>query len=73
MVKVLWHSFHAWNLSFFEMLANTIGKYICSDDNTLKGKCMDVARFLVKTICVMVLNESFNVLINGETFRIKMT
>lgn len=34
---------------------------------------MDVARFMVRTNCVVVLNESFNVLINGVSFRIKMT
>lgn len=39
----------------------------------LKSDCMDVARFLVRTGCAMVLNETFNIKINEETFRIEMT
>lgn len=62
-----------WNYSFFEMLANMVGKFICADENTSKGVCMNVARFMVKTKCALVLNETFNVLVNDVTFRIKMT
>ncbi|KAI5432555.1 hypothetical protein KIW84_020027 [Lathyrus oleraceus] len=50
-----------------------VGKYICVDENTLNRDCMDVARIMVLTNCVVVLNEPFNVLINGVPFRIKMT
>lgn len=56
--------------SFFEMLANTVGKYICADENTIRG-CMGVARFMVIIKCVVVLNETFNVLINGVSFESK--
>lgn len=34
--------------------------------------CMDVERFIVRYICAMVLNESINVKINKDLFRIKM-
>lgn len=34
---------------------------------------MDVAKFFIHTNCVVVLNDSFNVLINEVSFRIKMT
>lgn len=63
----------AWNYPFFEMLANTIEKYVCADDNTSKRDCMDLARFIVRTKCAVVLNETFNIPINDVTFRIKMT
>lgn len=48
--------YHTWNYSFSELLANSVGKYICADDNTLKGDCMDAAKFLVRTNFVVVLN-----------------
>ena len=54
------------------MLANTVGKFICADENTSKGVCLYVARFMVKTKCAVVLNETFNVLFNFVSFRIKM-
>lgn len=34
---------------------------------------MDVARFLIRTRCAIMLNETFNIKINEETCRIKMT
>lgn len=52
------------------MLANTVGKYICVDENTIKG-VHGVARFMVIIKCVVVLNETFNVLINGVSFESK--
>lgn len=55
------------------MLAKMVGKYVYCDDNTQKGEHMDIARILVRTSCTRVLNESFNVNINGVIFRIKMT
>lgn len=54
------------------MLANTVGKFVCADENTYKGVCLYVARFMVKTKCAVVLNETFNVLFNFVSFRIKM-
>lgn len=63
---------HTCNISFLKLLAKMDGSYICSDEATLKRDCMDVARFLVRTKCSIVLNESFSVQINDEVFRIKM-
>lgn len=34
---------------------------------------MDVARFLVRNKCSLALNETFNINIKEEVFRIKMT
>lgn len=64
---------HAWNFEFFEMIANMVGKYVCCNDNTLKGEHMDIARILVRTTCASMMNESFSVHINGVILRIKMT
>ncbi|CAI8594473.1 unnamed protein product [Vicia faba] len=63
---------HVWNFNFFEMLANKVGKYVCCDENTLNSANMDITRILVRTTCCLVLNESFNVLIDDIVFRIKM-
>ncbi|XP_058748519.1 uncharacterized protein LOC131621485 [Vicia villosa] len=64
---------HAWNFEFFEMIAKTVGTYICVDDNTHKGEHMDIARILVKTPCMIALNETFSVCINGTIFKIKLS
>ncbi|XP_058749527.1 uncharacterized protein LOC131622508 [Vicia villosa] len=64
---------HAWNFEFFEMIAKTVGTYVCVDDNTQKGEHMDIARILVKTPCMIALNESFSVCINGTVFKIKIS
>lgn len=39
----------------------------------MKAKCMDVARFMVRTRCLMVINEFLSIEIVGEIFRIKIT
>lgn len=59
---------HAWNTPFCEFLAKMVGMFICSDDNTMKLECMDVARFLVRTRCTLTLNETFKIKINEEVF-----
>lgn len=64
---------HAWNFEFFEMLAKMVGTHVCCDDNTLKPENMDIARFLVRTSRVEVLNEVIRVVIDGEPFTIKIT
>lgn len=55
------------------MLANMVGKFVCCDDNTLNHWNMDISIFLVRTACMNVLNEFFNVNIDGVSFRIKLT
>lgn len=46
--------------------------YLCVDDATREQFKMDVARILVRTKCFMVLNETFNVKINGNFFNLKV-
>lgn len=45
---------------------------MCCDESTLNVEHMDIARILVRTTCVNVLNEFFSVCINGVIFRIKL-
>lgn len=70
MVEIFGVPCHAWNFNFFEMLVNRVGKYVCSDENTLKSDNMDVARFMVRKNCVKVLNETLLVRIDDELFSI---
>ena len=41
------------------------------DDNMIKQASLDVARVLIRTKCCYILNETFNVDINGSIFSIK--
>ncbi|XP_058758617.1 uncharacterized protein LOC131631862 [Vicia villosa] len=63
---------HAWSFSFFEMLANRFGSYVCSDENTLNGSNMDIARFMIRTSGTSVLNENLEVNINGIPYKIAL-
>lgn len=64
--------YHAWSFDFFKFLANRVGTYICSDDQTLKAVNMDVGRFMVRTHCSRVLNKILKVKIDGVIFNIKI-
>lgn len=46
--------------------------YICSDEETRMQTSMDVAKILVKTKYCLVLNETFNVEVNNNVFKIKL-
>ncbi|XP_058726434.1 uncharacterized protein LOC131597779 [Vicia villosa] len=45
---------HAWNAEFFVKLANSIGSFVCIDENTANKACMDIARVMMR------VRESFN-------------
>ncbi|CAL5199593.1 unnamed protein product [Lathyrus oleraceus] len=62
---------HAWSPSFFELIMATLGKYMCSYDNTKNHTNMDVVQIMVRTKYISVLNETFNVQINEDVFQIK--
>lgn len=49
-----------------------LGKYMCLDDNTKNQISMGASRFMVRTKYILVFNETFNVQINDEVFRIKV-
>lgn len=63
---------HAWNTDLFQFLAKMVGSFICVNENTMKNECIDVAILLVKMSCVIVINETLCVCINGKSFGIKM-
>lgn len=62
---------HAWNLNFLEVILKPFGCYICTDDDNRIQTKMDVARILVRTSCVMVLNEVIKVSIDGSIFNLR--
>lgn len=72
-IKVYGIPCHAWKIEFFEMLVNMVGRFVFCDDNTLKSSSLDIARFLFRTTCANMLNESFNVNFDGIIFRIIMS
>lgn len=55
------------------MIANQVESYICSDENTLKGRIMDVARIMVRTYSGAVLKEKLVVNIDGLDFVISLS
>lgn len=63
---------HAWTTIFFEEISKTVGHYICSDDSTSRLDFLDVASFMIRTRCVIVINEALVVKINDNMFIIKM-
>lgn len=67
-----WSSMSCMELKFFEFITKPIGIYMCSDDDTREQTTMDVARILLRTKFSLVLNEAFNVNINGNMFNFKV-
>lgn len=65
-------SFHVWCPVFFEFIMAPVGVYMCSDDNTRNHTNMDITRILLRTKYSSVLNETFDMHINGYVFRIKV-
>ncbi|XP_058733452.1 uncharacterized protein LOC131605070 [Vicia villosa] len=63
---------HAWKDKVFEFLATSVETFICADEVTRKHKNMDVARILIRTKYCLVLNETYNISINDNVFRIKV-
>jgi hypothetical protein len=63
---------HAWNDLFFAQLVKPWGVYMHSDEGTTKKTTMDVARLLIRTSCQQPVDEFFDVLVNGEKFRLRV-
>lgn len=59
-------------LFFFQLLIESLGVYIFLDDNTILQSKIDVFCSTVRIINNSVLNKDFNIMINGEVFRIKV-
>lgn len=63
---------HAWCLKLFEFITSSVGKYVFSYEETMKQTNMGVARILVMTKYCLVLNQTFNVEVNENVYRIKI-
>jgi Ran GTPase-activating protein (RanGAP) involved in mRNA processing and transport len=63
---------HAWNDLFFTQLVKPWGEFMNSDVGTTKKLTMDVARISIRTSCQQPVDEFFDVLVNGETFRLRI-
>ncbi|XP_058739184.1 uncharacterized protein LOC131611080 [Vicia villosa] len=63
---------HVWCPEFFQFLVSPVGTYMCSDDETHNLENFDVARIMVRTKYNIVLNETFNIGVNGSFFSIKI-
>lgn len=59
---------HAWSVDFFVSIVNSLGSYICVNDNTLTGYNMDIARILIRVPRDFYLNKHIFVLIDDEAF-----
>ncbi|XP_058783008.1 uncharacterized protein LOC131657654 [Vicia villosa] len=63
---------HAWQDKVFDFITTSVGVFICADDDTIKQRSFDVARILIRTKYCLVLNETYNISINDNVFRIKV-
>jgi hypothetical protein len=63
---------HAWNDQFFTQITKPWGTFINTDDVTSKKLSMDVARLMIRTSCQIVVDEFFDVKINGEFFHLRI-
>ncbi|MCH85843.1 hypothetical protein A2U01_0006695, partial [Trifolium medium] len=63
---------HAWNDLFFARVTKPWGSFINADDVTMKKISMDVARLLIRTSCQRVVDEFFDVKVNGEIFHLRV-
>jgi hypothetical protein len=63
---------HAWNDLFFTQLVKPWGEFMNTDVGTAKKLSMDVARISIRTSCHQPVDEFFDILVNGETFRLRI-
>ncbi|XP_058740820.1 uncharacterized protein LOC131613142 [Vicia villosa] len=63
---------HAWNIDFFEALANSFGCFVNMDENYKEGKNMDIARILIRVPLCFSLAERISVAIDGEIFSLAL-
>lgn len=59
---------HVWSADIFVDLANGLGSYVCLDDNTLAGSCMDISRLIIRVPFEFSLNNYMKVAIDGSLF-----
>lgn len=54
------------------VFANSMGMYMCVDDNTLAGNILDIARVLVRVPCGFNLKDNISVLIDDIPFELQL-
>lgn len=59
---------HVWGADFFVMLANSIGSFICIDENTANIACLDIARVMVRVPFSFNLLDGYLVEIYSKDF-----
>jgi hypothetical protein len=57
---------------FFAQVTKPWGTFLNADDVTNKKLSMDVARILIRTSCQQVVDEFFDVKINGDIFHLRI-
>ncbi|MCI15128.1 DUF4283 domain protein, partial [Trifolium medium] len=63
---------HAWNDGYFSAITASIGTFINVDDCTMKMDCMDVARLMVRTQGIGVVDTIVETVINGDRFDVRL-
>lgn len=63
-------SCHGWCAEFFMEWANSIGSFICLDENTENRTSMDIAKVMVKVPVSFRLKEYEKVMIDGIEFKL---
>lgn len=61
---------HAWNTEFFALLANSLGTFICLDDNFVFAMNMNVSRIRVRVPFSSNEAESLRVAIDDKTYKL---
>ncbi|GAU49604.1 hypothetical protein TSUD_407690 [Trifolium subterraneum] len=63
---------HAWHADFFSKITNKYGTFVNEDTGTLKVLTMDVARIMIRTVELKVIDECVEMDINNETFQLRI-
>jgi len=63
---------HAWNECFFKICVSDSGRFIRADDCTVDRARLDYARVLISTTILEVVNSTFDVMIDGFNYVLKL-
>ncbi|XP_058740938.1 uncharacterized protein LOC131613268 [Vicia villosa] len=71
-VRVFGVPCQAWTYSFFNLISQNLGILLKEDEETKNRKRMDVARILIRTKTLSLINEEFKVRIGEDLYNIFM-
>lgn len=63
---------HTWCFDFFVSLSNSLGSFVCLDENTVSDANMDISRMIVRVPVDFNMKDSMWVMIDGVDFTILM-